>query len=101
MNNSKTLSVTKISKTIDIPGFIIDDNILTKVDEIAVQAVSNSDGVENLQLAYWVTSNSEEMSKFDTLDGLLSQVNSELMEIKSISIQYIVPGEAGISIVFT
>jgi len=102
MQEYNPLTTTKISKTFDIPGYVIDSNILNRVHAIAQRTVAGTDDVEpaHLQSAYWVTTGDEDMLKFGTIDAIIAYLDSEPVETRSISLQYVTPGQAGISLVF-
>ncbi len=101
MNEQISLSITKVSKTLELPGYILVGNIIQKVDEIAKQAVNNQENSKVSSTAYWITSKTDEMLKFETIDKFLNHVNSENIDFLSISLQYVILGEAGISVEFT
>ena len=46
MTEEFTLATTKVSTKLSIPGYVLDKEILTRVDEICVQAVSGRNGEE-------------------------------------------------------
>ncbi|MCJ7533627.1 MAG: hypothetical protein MUO64_21705 [Anaerolineales bacterium] len=102
MQEQNVLTTTRISKTFDIEGYVIDCETLKRVDEISRQAVTSVEGseLEHLQLAYWITTADEEMVKFENIDSLVAHLESEPIEVESISLQYITRDRAGISLVF-
>jgi hypothetical protein len=81
---------------------VIDSDILKRVDEISKQAVTS--GIEivsgRLQFAYWITITNKDMVRFDQIDSLINYIESEPIKVESISLQYIVRDQAGISLAF-
>jgi hypothetical protein len=69
------ISITKISKTINLPGYIVDSKILSRVNEICIEAVGDSNGKQKLELSYWITKKDDEMLKFESFDKLIGFAN--------------------------
>lgn len=105
MSEAETLSVSKISEskiseTFDIPGYVLNKEILERVDTIANQAVRGSTESSNVQTIYWIKVTDKDMRRFETLNDLLQHLDSEPLDISSISLQHIVPVHAGINLQF-
>lgn len=101
MSEYSSLSVTKISEVFNIPGYILDSNTLSKIDELSLSIVTKHKKRKKIEKAFWVTNQQGEVIKFDTFEKFFSFVNSEKDFFSSIILKYIVVGEVGISIEFT
>ncbi len=102
MQEQNILTTTRVLKTFDIEGYVIDSEALKRVDEISREAVTSMGELklEHLKLAYWITTPDENTVKFTRIDTLVTHLESKPIEVKSLSLQYIVDDRAGISLVF-
>lgn len=102
MQEQSLLTTTRISKVFDIKGYVIDGDVLRRVDEISKQAVTSTTETEpdHFQFAYWITVPNKDMVKLDQIDSLITYLESEPVEVESVSLQYIVRDQAGISLIF-
>lgn len=93
---------TKVSKTFDIAGYVLDREILNRIDLISKQAVSDAEDVnfERLKIVYWATAYDGNMLKFEIVEALITYLDTELVKLKSLSLQYVLPEKSGINIVF-
>lgn len=98
MADTNSLPTTKISKTIQMIEFVLEGNILERVDEIAKQSIDNEDKQVTV---FSITTKDDEILKFDSFENFLDRANSEPRDVSSISLQYITPSNAGISIIFS
>ena len=57
MQEQNPFTITRISKIIDLGGYVLDSDILKRIDEISSQSVIGSaeKDSDNFQYAYWLT----------------------------------------------
>jgi len=99
---SSNLTITRISEDFDIPGYVVDSEILHRIDAIAREAVAGTEDprMADLEVEYSVTTEAGVELKFETIDSLEARLNSEPKQLESVSLEYRVPLEVGISLVF-
>ncbi|MDQ3820819.1 MAG: hypothetical protein M3362_24465 [Acidobacteriota bacterium] len=95
-------AVIKVSETLIIPGYVLNEDILERIDAISKQAVIGTvdSNTEKVQIGYWGANEAGHTLKFETPESLISTLDSEDMQLKSISLQYIVPDQSGINVGF-
>lgn len=101
MKDQAIVSVTKISRSINMLGYILDANIIQKIDDISKQTLSVRENDHQTEIVYSFTSKTGGLMKFDSIENFLSYINSECVGYLSISLQYLDLGEAGINIEFS
>jgi hypothetical protein len=98
---------TKISREMEVPGYLLDEQILRQVDKVAREAVGESEAADpnnadDLAKSHYVLSTvAKESIPFDSLDRLLEGLERTVDGIRSVSLRYTRRRQAGIDIVFS
>ncbi|HST20014.1 MAG TPA: hypothetical protein VLR90_02785 [Blastocatellia bacterium] len=96
-------TTTKISESFEMPGYVLDDDVLQRIDSICKQAVlSTKESEENhLKTTFIITPVEQNQTKFRSITNLRDYLNSESSDIKSINLEYNLLGTAAINLIFT
>lgn len=94
------LNFTRISKTLELPGYILDTDILKKIHETCINIVRHKNR-KKVEQAYWIEDKGSNKIKFESFEKLLSYTSSEKTGYATINLKYVISDEVGISIEFT
>jgi len=92
-------TTTKISRTFRIAGYVVDSDVVQRIDSIARQAVSGTQDHGPLRFSCWITANDNTMLRGDTLDAIGALVTDAPVDVRSLSLEYIATS-AGINLTF-
>lgn len=90
---------TKISKTISMPGYILNSDILNKIDEIAISTIQIKNNSE-LEVFYSVRDNKDNEKLLKNLSDIDPLYENPTGKIVEISLNYEISKQAGLSISF-
>src|ERR1700690_2036649 len=98
MEESKT---SKIYKELDVPGYIVDEDLLRRVDEVCAVAISGSEGDDKAAIPRYMVLRGRDEMEFKSLDGLVRELNRPPPDIRTVTFRRTLQRNAGIDVVLS
>ena len=92
---------TRVSKGIKAAGYVVDEQSLRQIDEIASSAVSDPDGDKPIKTHYSITTTGRETNDLKSLDELVKHLNRIPDKVRSLTLRYTRLRRSGIEVVFS
>lgn len=103
MSESAAPSVTKIYEVFKLPGFLLDQKSLDRIDGLSKIAICSGIDESKVPVSFTVTVTifeEEKKLEYKSLDVLIAHIEKEGYVIKSMELQYRVTNHSGINISF-
>lgn len=95
------LRTAKVSKTISLPGYIVDEDLLKRVDKLESEIIAGSDAGEQVAISRYLITRKRDVVEFKSSDRLLADLNESPVDIRSVSVRRTLHRESGIDVVFS
>jgi hypothetical protein len=98
MEEAKT---TKVSKELKLPGYVVDQDLLRRVDELEVEAICATEEDKTGVPPRYVLSRRRDVLEFKSMAVLIADLNREPRDVRSLAIRRTLRRRAGIDVVFS
>src|SRR6266550_4442778 len=98
MEEAKT---SKIYKELNVPGYIVDEDLLRHADEISAVAISGSEGEDKPGTPKYLVLRGRDQVEFQSLDALVRELDRAPGEIRTVTLRRMLQRRAGIDVVLS
>lgn len=96
-------SITRVSKSYKLPGFVLDKDIMLRINDLCIEAVSEQSNstATSSDFEGWITvSGKDHRIEFNSSDSMFTYLDSAREKISNMEVNYKAIGKAGVSVSF-
>jgi len=94
-----TSRTSTVSETLNLPGYLLDPDLLRQIDGVASETASTARGVQT-ESSYSLKAEGRDQLNFKSLDSLLKHLDGDPKNIRSIQVGHATPQQAAVQVEF-